>query len=178
MKLYVPACGMTLAFPPHHTSPEPPRSLDVASDQYLAALWCVNRQWQAYIPDLETFRTAPTESCVLERAREALALALLDAPVLSLARTLEDSPELLRQNIPDTARLVMITPAPVNPLSLELQRAIQASGLSTEELARRLNTGHWVITRMLDPFHWKHSLATVRALADVLSLKVQVQLIP
>ena len=150
----------------------------MGSAQYLAAFWCVNRQWQACIPDLEAFRTAPTESRILECARETLALALLEAPVPNLARTLEDSPDLLRRNVPDTAQLVMITPAPLNPLSLELQRAVQASSLSTEELARRLHTGHWVITRMLDPFHWKHSLATVRALADVLSLEVQVQLVP
>ncbi|AWT34601.1 hypothetical protein DM785_02790 [Deinococcus actinosclerus] len=168
---------MTLALQSRHAVLERPSTPRLTDVTFLAAIWCVNRQWQAVIPDLDAHVTALTETLVIERAREALALALLDAPVQPRTRTLEDIPAFTRRHVPDAARLIRVTPAPVNPLSLELQRVIQASGLSTGELARRLNTGHWVILRMLDPFYWKHSLATLRELADALNLTVQVRLV-
>ncbi|WP_189071039.1 hypothetical protein [Deinococcus radiotolerans] len=121
---------------------------------------------------------AATRDGVIERAREALALKRLDEPDSSDHLRRPDVSDLLRHSIPDDAQPVTITPAPINPLSLEVRRAIEASTLSTEAIARQLNTGHWVILRMMDPFYWKHSLVTLRELADALQLTVQVTLIP
>ncbi len=60
---------------------------------------------------------------------------------------------------------VLLEPAAMNPVSAELLRAIEQSGLSYHEIARRMGTGHAVISRMVNPFYWGHSLPTVRRLA-------------
>lgn len=71
---------------------------------------------------------------------------------------------------------VFLEPAPMNPVSLEVERAIAKSGLSYRELARRMETGHASISRIASPFYWGHSLPMLRRLADVLGLQVQFKL--
>lgn len=39
-----------------------------------------------------------------------------------------------------------------------------------------MGTGHAAISRMADPFYWGHSVSTLRKLADVLGLQVEVKL--
>ncbi len=72
--------------------------------------------------------------------------------------------------------LLLIEPAPINPVSLEVQRGIEHSGLSYREVARRMGAGHAAISRMADLFYWGHSLTALRKLAEVLGVRVALKL--
>jgi antitoxin HicB len=75
------------------------------------------------------------------------------------------------------AEVVFLEPAPVNPVSLELWRAMKARGFSQRELARRMGTSPSAVHRLLDPFYFGHSLDTLRRAAEALEGDLEVHLL-
>jgi antitoxin HicB len=76
----------------------------------------------------------------------------------------------------EDVEVVWVEPAKLNPVSLELDRAIRAAGLSEAEVARRTGTSRAAMTRVTNPFYWGHSLNTLRKLADALGVQLEVSL--
>lgn len=72
--------------------------------------------------------------------------------------------------------VVFLEPAPVNPVSLELWRALKVRGLSQRELARRMGTSPSAVHRLLDPFYFGHSLESLRRAARALGVGLEVRL--
>ena len=66
---------------------------------------------------------------------------------------------------------LLVEPAPLNPISLEIERLMDASGLSMREIGRRMKTSHAALHRLADPFYWGHSLSTLRTLGEVLGVE-------
>ncbi len=74
------------------------------------------------------------------------------------------------------AEVVWLEPAPMNPVSLELEQALRARGLSQRELARRMGTTPSAVHRLLDPFYFGHSLESLRRVAEALGVGLEVRL--
>ncbi|MFC4455392.1 XRE family transcriptional regulator [Deinococcus sonorensis] len=69
------------------------------------------------------------------------------------------------------------TPPPTdNPISRALRAAVQASGFSQSEVARRAGMQQPNLARLLDPAYHGHSLNSLRQLAAALGLEVEIQL--
>jgi len=73
--------------------------------------------------------------------------------------------------------LVWLRPAPVNPVSLEIEQMMRARGLKRSELARRLGVTPAAVTRLLDPLYFGHSLATLRRVAEALDSDLDVRFV-
>ena len=74
--------------------------------------------------------------------------------------------------------LLYLKPAPVNPVSLEIERLMKRRGLTRSELARRLGVSPSAVTRILDPLYFGHSLATLRRVAEALDSELEVHFVP
>jgi len=72
---------------------------------------------------------------------------------------------------------VWLTPAPVNPVSLEIERLMKKRGVSRSELARRLGVAPSAVTRWLDPLYFGHSLKTLKRIAEALDSGLEVQFV-
>lgn len=145
----------------------------------MAYLTIINKgpnNWGALTPELHCVGTAKTREALIEQASEAIALALEEAPHEATISSLEQVDAEIRADLPEDYEVVFLEPAPMNPVSVEVERAIAASGLSYREVARRMETGHAAISRMTNPFYWGHSVSALRKLAEVLGLKVELKL--
>lgn len=148
---------------------------------YLALFEHDGRAHGGLIPELNVSATGKTSEQVRERLQQGAALALHELaaqghPVPTPHfQALSDLPDELRADFPD-ATVEMLDAAPINPLSLEIERAIEASGLTDSEVARRMNSSPAAVHRLQDYFYWGHSIASLRRLAEVLGLKVEVKL--
>jgi antitoxin HicB len=71
-----------------------------------------------------------------------------------------------------------LEPAEMNPLSLQLDRLFQDTGLSVRKLAEKLETSPSGITRLRDPFYWGHSMSVIHRIGEVLKHRVQITLEP
>ncbi|WP_158591551.1 helix-turn-helix domain-containing protein [Deinococcus cavernae] len=125
------------------------------------------------VPQLNVSAVGKNREQVLERLRQGIALALHD---------LGEVPPNQHDRLPDdlqefaAAETLFLEPAEMNPVSVEVERAVQASGLTDSELARRMGTSPAAVGRMQDYFYWGHSLATLRKLADALGIKLEISL--
>lgn len=73
--------------------------------------------------------------------------------------------------------VVLLSPAPVNPVSLELEQALRARGLSRRELAWRMGTSPAAVLCLLDPFYFDHTLESLRRAAEALGAELEVRLV-
>ena len=94
----------------------------------------------------------------------------LDADTLRLADSDPDKPQALRilSSTPGTAP---------DPVSLSLREAVVSSGLTQTEVAERAGIQQPNLARLLDPNYHGHSLSSVRQVAGVLGLEVEVRLL-
>ena len=128
-----------------------------------------------YVPDLPIIVLAGKgRDEVLRLAREAIALRLYD-----LERDGEEWPtpspvESIECEECEEWEVVLVEPAEVNPVSLELADAIQSARLTKAEVARRLGVSRQSIHRLTDPFYFSHSMRSLNRVAEVLGLGVQV----
>lgn len=144
---------------------------------YLTIISKGPNNWGALTPELHCIGTAKSREDLLRQAAEAIALALEDQPGhVASVTSLEQVDADIHAELPSDYEVVFLVPAPMNPVSAEVARAIEASGLSYREVARQMGTGHAAISRMADPFYWGHSVTSLRKLAEVLGLSVEVKL--
>ena len=76
----------------------------------------------------------------------------------------------------DALTAEMMTPAALNPVSLELANAVRAAHLRPADLVRKLNVTRASISRLLDPFYFGQSLESLREVAAALGAELTVQL--
>lgn len=64
-----------------------------------------------------------------------------------------------------------------DPVSLELAQALKEAGISQAELARRLGVKPPSIARLFSPRYTGHSIRSLREIAAVLGMRLEVRLI-
>jgi antitoxin HicB len=147
--------------------------------QYLAVIEKTDHGFSATVPDLadSVVVSAKTLDKLRTRLSEAIAIYLLEVPHAPAAtsKTLDD---LSSEYLADFAapEALFITPTPINPVSLELSNAIEASGLSLRQMAERMNTIHSAIARLINPLYWGQSLDSLRRFAEILDKQLLVKL--
>jgi antitoxin HicB len=134
-------------------------------NSYLCLLEQETDGFSAIVPDFENsiIVSGDTREEVLELAREALALYLNELSELPATRfkTLKSVPKAVLEDFTHPAA-EFIEPAMMNPVSLEVSRIIERSGLTLTEIAKRMRTSVAALVRMKNPFYWGHSLKTLR----------------
>lgn len=125
--------------------------------------------------DLPVFVVSkPTREAVIESLREGLALAFLhleeEGKPIPKPKTREGKKESA------TDEFVWLEPAPVNPVSLEVEGFIKSLGISQAEAARRIGTSRAALNRLTNPFYWGHNVSSLRQLTETLGGKVEVKL--
>jgi antitoxin HicB len=73
---------------------------------------------------------------------------------------------------------VALRPSPVNPVSLEIEKALRRKGLRRKDLAERMGVPPSVVTRILDPLYFGHTLGTLRKVAEALESQLVVGFAP
>lgn len=68
----------------------------------------------------------------------------------------------------EEVKVVYVSPAPMNPVSLELEAAIERSGLTQREVAKRVKTSEAAVSRLTNPFYFGHSVGMLRRVAEAL----------
>ncbi|MBZ9713730.1 type II toxin-antitoxin system HicB family antitoxin [Deinococcus multiflagellatus] len=132
--------------------------------------------WHALVPDLTCIANAKSRERLIELARESIAVALEDGPRPPQAASLDDLAPDVRADVPADAELLLLEPAPMNPVSAEIERALERAGVSQAELARRIGSSPAGVNRLVNPFYWGHSLDLLRRVAAALNADLQVQL--
>lgn len=144
---------------------------------YLTIISQGKNNWNALTPELNCIGTAKTREALVEQAREAIALALEEgrnqaATVTSLEQVDPD----IREELDGTEEIAFLEPAEMNPVSREIEAALERAGINQSELARRLGTSRSAVSRMTNPFYWGHSMDLLRRVAEVLGLQIEVKL--
>ncbi|MDE0528285.1 MAG: type II toxin-antitoxin system HicB family antitoxin [Truepera sp.] len=125
-----------------------------------------------FVPDLPVIVVAGEgRDEIVRLASEAIALRLYD-----LERDGEEwpTPSPVESVECEEWEVVLVKPAEVNPVSLELADAIQSARLTKAEVARRLGVSRQSIHRLTDPFYFSHNMRSLHRVAEVLGLGVQV----
>lgn len=144
---------------------------------YLTIISQSENNWCALTPELTCIGTAKTREALIEQAREAIALALGDDPQRAATITsIEQLDPEIRADLDASAEVLYLKPAAMNPVSLEIEAALENAGINQSELARRLGTSRSAVSRMVNPFYWGHSMDLLRRVADVLGMKVEIKL--
>lgn len=148
--------------------------------EFLALITKTPEGFDGLIPELTVLAVDDTIDQVKARLSEGLALYLADQETASTqpgARTFSDLPAEVQDDYTGLEPVeVLISPAEINPISKNVERAIRQSGLSEREIARQMGTGHAAIHRMTDPFYWGQTAGSLRKLAAVLNLGLDVEL--
>ena len=69
-------------------------------------------------------------------------------------------------------------PGTPDPVSLAIARAIEASGLSKAEVARRMGVKPPIVSRLVNPRYHGHSATSLYRLADALGMRLEVGFVP
>ncbi|MBB6015157.1 helix-turn-helix domain-containing protein [Deinococcus radiopugnans] len=143
---------------------------------YLTIVSSGERNWNALVPELHCIVTAPGHAEVLKLAGESIAVALEDQPHhVAQIKSLEDLDTDLRADLDGSEEIVFLNPAPMNPVSLEIEHALNNAQVSQAELARRIGSSRSAVNRLVNPFYWGHSLDVLRRVAAALDAEVQVK---
>ncbi|GGL13933.1 hypothetical protein [Deinococcus radiotolerans] len=144
---------------------------------YLALITQTPSGAAGLIPDLTVLANTPATdlASTLEQA-VALHLMTSGAPVpRPVYMGFQDLPPPVRAAYDDRdVEVQFVTPAPLNPVSLQVARAIDHSRLSYREVARRAGLGDADLARLANPFYTGHSVADLQRLATTLHLTVNV----
>lgn len=144
---------------------------------YLTIITSGEHHWNALVPELSCIGTAPTRDDLIRQTREAIALALEDQPdTLPRIQSAEDLDADLRSDLDGDEEILFLAPAEMNPVSLEIEQALGAAGVTQAELARRLGTSRSAVNRLVNPFYWGHSLDMLRRVAAALEAELEVRL--
>lgn len=144
---------------------------------YLTIIGKTDTGWATLTPELTCIGTAETREAAVEQAREAIALALGATPERAASITaLEQVDPDIRSEMGIEDEVIFLDPAPMNPVSLEIAQALERTGISQAELARRIGTSRSAVSRMVNPFYWGHSMDVLRRVAEALGLQIEVKL--
>lgn len=140
--------------------------------KFLTVVSKAKRNWCYTVPELHCIGTHKTYEGALKLAAEAIAFAdpqsdpeILDASQLD--------PEIYGDD--DDLEIVFLEPAPINPVSLEIEKLIKHSGISYRELAHRIGIGHASISRITNPFYWGHNVETLRRVTKALDAELEIK---
>lgn len=143
---------------------------------YLTIISSGERNWNALVPELHCVVTALTRKDLLKLARESISVALEDVPVSAPSILSFSQLSLgLRAGLDGSEEILSLEPAPMNPVSLEIEQALSGAGLSQAELARRIGSSRSAVNRLTNPFYWGHSLDVLRRVAEALDSELQVK---
>ncbi|WP_407541955.1 hypothetical protein Q0M94_16895 (plasmid) [Deinococcus radiomollis] len=141
---------------------------------YLALYTPTTTGFAAVVPELDTvLATGTTLGDLVTNLSQAVALHLHEDPgsPAPKARTAADLPASALAPYDAPPLELLITPAPINPVSLEIERLVEASPLSLRNLAKEVGTSHSALIRMMNPFYWGHSLSSLRQLGVALDVE-------
>ncbi|MFB9991531.1 hypothetical protein ACFFLM_06060 [Deinococcus oregonensis] len=148
---------------------------------YLALITQTSKGYAGLIPELTVLANKNTLEQLKETLSQGLALHLLDAEHATpkpRAHHLTDLPaEVQSAYRGREVEEVFVTPAPVNPVSVQVERTLAASGLSYREVARRMGTLPAAVAQLADPFYWDHRVVSLRQLAAVLNLALDLEFV-
>lgn len=143
---------------------------------YLTIISSGERNWNALVPELHCIVTAPNRDELLKLTSESIAVALED--VLAVAPKISSATQLnpgLKAELDGSEEITFLAPAPMNPVSLEIEQTLNAAGVSQAELARRIGSSRSAVNRLVNPFYWGHSLDVLRRVAEALDTEVQIK---
>lgn len=125
---------------------------------------------------------AETREEAIQQAQESLAIYLHEtggaAPRYG---KLADVPKDVLNSllaIPISPKGLLLSPAPMNPISLEIERILEKSGESLRVIAKRIGTSPAALVRMKDPFYWGHSVRSLRDIAQACHQQLEVRFKP
>jgi predicted RNase H-like HicB family nuclease/transcriptional regulator with XRE-family HTH domain len=125
------------------------------------------------VPELNVSVTGKTPEQVRERLEQGAALAIyyLEAEGRTVPtprlQTFADLPADL-QEVFSADQVTRVAPAKINPESVAVAQAIDRSGLTDTEIARRMGTSPAGISRLKNFFYWAHNSQTLRKLSEAL----------
>uniref|UniRef100_UPI0025D73DBB helix-turn-helix domain-containing protein n=1 Tax=Deinococcus sp. TaxID=47478 RepID=UPI0025D73DBB len=140
------------------------------------------RNWGALVPELHCIVTGKNRDDLLRLTAESIAFALesTEASTKSGPATITRLDQLdpgVLGALPEHYEVLFLEPAPMNPVSSEIERALAAANISQAELARRIRSSRSAVSRMLSPFYWGHSLEVLRRVAAALGAELSVHLV-
>lgn len=144
---------------------------------YLALIETDGTAHGGLVPELNVTVTGKTPEQVRERLEQGAALALhqleLEGRVAPAGtfQSFTDLPTGLQENF-SAEQITRITPARINSQSVEVAQALERSGLTDSEVARRMGTSPAGISRLKNFFYWGHSSETLRKLGEALGAPV------
>lgn len=110
-----------------------------------------------------------------EMARKAIILQIDFQKPLPEPTTQEQD---IQPNGAHNLEFVHLEPRPLPRVVLELHRALQRSGLSISEVARRMETSRQAVHRLLDPSYSSHTLDTVQRFARAVQQDLEIKVRP
>lgn len=140
---------------------------------YLAIIETDGTAHGGLVPELHVTVTGKSPEQVRERLEQGAALAVhqLELEGRSVPagtfQSFTDLPAELQEAF-SAEQVTRITPAPVNPESVAVGQAIDRSGLTDTEIARRMGTSPAGVSRLKNLFYWGHSSQTLRKLSEAL----------
>lgn len=145
--------------------------------KYLALITKIEDGYDGFIPELCVHGDGKTQEEVIRLLSEGLALHLEDLdPIEPKVHCFQDVDEDIREAYGDrVVHEFHIEPAPMNPISLQIEKAILHRGVTYRKLAKRLNTSHSSLVRLTNPFYWGHNVRTLRKLAEALDLDLEIK---
>jgi antitoxin HicB len=150
--------------------------------KYWAVVEGEGDNYGAFVPDVSgAVGAGDTLEQAVASLAESLATQLEDLRERGLelpAPTPKDQLDLSEFKPEEPYQVVEVTPAPMNPVSLAIERALERSGTNKAELARRMGIPRSNATRITDPFYWGHSSDTLRKVAQALHAEMRVTFEP
>jgi antitoxin HicB len=142
---------------------------------YYAIIEPTTTGFSAFFPDiLGMVTTGKTLQQTQENLAKILAIHLEELQIPALKPSSRDEIDL--SECEENAMVHLVVPAIINPVSLEIEAALMASGLRPSDLARKLGISRASISRLMNPFYFGQSLESLRRVADAVGAKLTVRL--
>jgi predicted RNase H-like HicB family nuclease len=147
---------------------------------YFAVIERAPDNYSGFVPDVTgAAGIGESREAVLLSLSQGLALSLQDLRERGLPQpTASDRAglDLSKHEPTEPYQIVSVAPAALNPVSLEVERAIASAGITRAELARRMGIPRSTVSRITDPFYFGHSVKTLQRVAHALNLQLDVSL--
>lgn len=149
-----------------------------SSLSYLCVIEKTNSGFSAFCPDVPGLFATGDD-------RDELLKSLSDALYVYLDDTLNNGeaiPESNTKTYSDSElsdyELLFVSPSDPDPVSVEIDRLVNQSGLAYAEVARRMAVPRSVVNRLTSPVYHGHSMESLRKFAQALGYEVEVNFKP